>query len=625
MSGSIIEASKKAKKSGIAGFLQRKSMIAGIFLLIAAIAGAYYYKQRQSSDNQDSAVKINSATVKKADLQIAIEADGKIVSEDGVELSFSVSGDTLEVRQVFVKEGAKIKKGDRIASVRTDDLNYDLNKAYAGYQSVLASYNEKIAGASEKEIASAKSAIEQAKISLEQSKISLEKTKKTANDNIAKAEDDMEEAREDMEANKNDAASRDVKDAYAALVDVVKAAGISLESILVDSDEIIGVDNRVINDEFEANLGAKDASAFLSAKNTYELASYSQNELNDAIIGLSRNSRYAEIDESAKKAEKALAAFEKHLYEMQKMIDATVTSSSLSQNELDGFKAAVLANRSAVNSKITSLDSALQVIEDARENISEYAEDYSDSVKTLADAKEDAKQDIANSLASISAKELSLANAENDYADLLKPLTDSELASARSSLTTASISLDKAKNDLNKAVLISPIDGEVALLNYKAGDIILSSESKSVAVIINNDTLFVELDIEEADISKLSVGQAAEASFDALDGQEFSGELIYISQTAETSNNGIVTYLTKVALNETKDSKIREGMTASVRFITAGVADVLQIPVAAVKNVGGKPSVRLLNGEWAVVETGFTDGKSVEIKSGLRSGDKIIF
>ncbi|HAM87965.1 MAG: Secretion protein HlyD family protein [Candidatus Falkowbacteria bacterium GW2011_GWC2_38_22] len=625
MSESIIEASRKARKNGIFGFFKRKSVIIPLILIVIALGVWFFYNKNQSTKETKSVVKISEATVKKSDLQIAIEADGKVVSEDGVELSFSVSGDTLEVNQVFVKEGDKIKKGDKIASVRTDDLNYDLNKAYSNYQSVLASYNEKVAGATDKEIANAKSSIEQAEISLSQAKISLEKTRNSANEKIEDAEENVNDTREDMELNKNEATSKDIKNAYADILDTVKAINLSFETILLASDKIIGVDDTDINDSFEVNLGAKDNAAYLSAKDTYLQAKYSYDELNDSVIGLSKTSTYSEIDDAVKKAEKALTQFEAHLYQMQKMINATISTASLSQTQIDTFKSTISSNRSTINAKITALNNNLDSLADARENLDDYITAYNNAVKDLATAKEEAKQDIANSEASLAAKELSLQNAKNDYTELLKPLSDSELASARSSLTTASINLDKARNDLNKAVLTSPIDGELALLNYKAGDIILSNESKPVAVIINNDTLFVELNIEESDISKLSVGQKAVATFDALDEQEFNGELIYISQTAETSNNGIVTYLVKAALSDTKDSKIREGMTASVNFIIDGVADVLQIPVSAVRNVNSKPSVQLKSNEWVEVSTGFTDGKNVEIKSGLNVGDIVLY
>jgi multidrug efflux pump subunit AcrA (membrane-fusion protein) len=142
---------------------------------------------------------------------------------------------------------------------------------------------------------------------------------------------------------------------------------------------------------------------------------------------------------------------------------------------------------------------------------------------------------------------------------------------------------------------------------------------------INDKTLFIEINVEEADINKLSVGQKANAAFDALDGTELEGEISFISMTSETSNNGIVTYSVRIVFEKGENDKVREGMTAYVEFITAGVGDVLVIPVDAVRNVGGKPSVELYDGSRVEVVTGFTDGDYVEVISGLLLGDKIIY
>ena len=90
-------------------------------------------------------------------------------------------------------------------------------------------------------------------------------------------------------------------------------------------------------------------------------------------------------------------------------------------------------------------------------------------------------------------------------------------------------------------------------------------------------------------------------------------------------NNGIVTYLVRVVIDNSSGSQIREGMTAFINFITAGVENVLTAPVDAVRNVDGKPSVESVNGGWVPVTTGFTDGKYVEIISGLNVGDKIFY
>jgi membrane fusion protein, macrolide-specific efflux system len=165
----------------------------------------------------------------------------------------------------------------------------------------------------------------------------------------------------------------------------------------------------------------------------------------------------------------------------------------------------------------------------------------------------------------------------------------------------------------------------VSLLNYKKGDVIYTSDNKPMATVINNNTLFIEADIEESDISKLKTGQKAAVTFDAIEGKTFDGELSYVSLTSETSSNGIVTYLVRVLLPDAGASGVREGMTASVNFILSGVSDVLAVPVDAVRNVNGKPSVQLADGSYQAVTTGFTDGKSAEVISGLSEGDKIVY
>ena len=66
-------------------------------------------------------------------------------------------------------------------------------------------------------------------------------------------------------------------------------------------------------------------------------------------------------------------------------------------------------------------------------------------------------------------------------------------------------------------------------------------------------------------------------------------------------------------------------MTASVNFITAEALNVLTLPVDAVRNVNGKPSVETADNVFTPVTTGFTDGKRVEVISGVNLGDKVIY
>ena len=250
----------------------------------------------------------------------------------------------------------------------------------------------------------------------------------------------------------------------------------------------------------------------------------------------------------------------------------------------------------------------------------------------MANVQADTERDLYDAEVNVTNKELSLAQAERNYEELLAPLTDAEMASARARLNLVSVSLQKAQNNLEDATLVAPIDGQIVELNYKAGDIIVDN-NKPVAVILNSETLYVKVNAEEADVSRLSVGQKTVAVFDALDELELEGEISFISLISDTSNNGIVTYEVSVVINnpqatspkQTPGTEIREGMTVALEFISSGVNNVLTAPVSAIKNVAGNPSAQLVGGEWTKVTTGFTDGKYVEVISGLSIGDKIAY
>ncbi|MCK5061103.1 efflux RND transporter periplasmic adaptor subunit [Candidatus Parcubacteria bacterium] len=620
--GSILEESKKSRGMGKFKMTKKKMII--LIIIILSLVSAYFYFNKK--DSQETAVSQKEWTVKKADLKISIESDGKVIAEDGVELSFSVSGNNLEIEEVFIKEGDKIKKGDKIATVKTETLELNVRGAYSSYLSALADYNQAMDGATSEQIADAADDITSAEISLEQVKISLENIEQSAQKSIYDAEQDLKDAKENLDDNQDELTSEDVQDAYSSLVDTIKSISISMENILIDSDEIVGVDNKFINDDYEDFLGVKDVSSMSKAIGGYKDAKDDRDELNNYALLINASSAYSEIDKATVQANNTLETFESHLYDMQVLLDASIVSTELTQTELDSFKSTINTNRATINTKITGLRNLIKAVEDARDSLEDYIEDYEEAQIDLANEQSDADRDIENAKANVRSKELSLDQATRDYNDLLAPLTEQEKALARSRLTSASVSLKKSQNELENATIISPIDGEVARLNYKTGDIIVdNSTSDPVAVIINNDTLFIEVDIEEADINKIKIGQAVYAVFDALDGLRLDGEVSFISLTSKTNNSGIVTYLVRIVIMNKGDNQIREGMTAFVDFVTAEAKGVLIIPVSAVRNVNDTPSVLNINEEWVPVATGFTDSKNVEIISGLNAGDKIVY
>jgi HlyD family secretion protein len=618
---SILEESKNARKGVFGLIFKKKFLLDGLVVLILGCGFYYFYTQNKQTATTTTQQK--KWTVKKEDLSISVSSTGKVVARDGVELSFPVSG-SLEVSGVYVKEGDKILKGDKIAAVKTENLEFELRSAYSNYQSALANLNTKLAGATDSEINNAKVLIEQAEISLDQAKLSLEQTKITSAQSIANAETNLVTAEKNLNLNRNIGDSELVDNAYFALINTVKSISISLYRILHDSDSILGIDDTSVNDSFETVLGAKNISSLSSAQSSYVRAKSAKENLENYLIGLNDNDN-GQIDLAAQKAQAALEEFQIHLYDMQIMLEATIIFSNFTQNQLDSFKSTISSNRSGVNSSSSSLANSMQSVSTAKNNLDQYQISYDKAVDDLKVTKSQSEQNISNANISVRSREIALEKAKADYNDLIAPPSTADLASARAQFTSASISVDKAKYNMEQATLSSPIDGVVSMLNYKAGDIILSDSAKTMATIINNDTLFIETNIEEADISKLKVGDKVKATFDAISGLSLMGEISFISLTSQTSANGIVTYLVRVMLENPGETQIREGMTVALDFITAEAKDVLSVPVAAVRNVGGNPSVEKIDGSFATVVTGFTDGKKVEIISGLEEGNVIVY
>lgn len=621
---SIIEESRKARQNGFLGFWKNKKIIYGI-VLVVIIGGSLYFYYNRNPKNKTSIVQ-KEWIVKKGDIIVSVNSEGKVVAKDGVDLSFSVTGNSLEVDEVFVKEGDRISKGDKIASVKTEALDFNLRTSWSAYQSALADFNEIMEGATDKEISNAKDKIRSAELSLEQAKISLENIKQSVEDNIYSAQKKVDSTKVDFENNFDFNNSKDIENSYEDLVDIIKSTNIYLDGVLKDSDKILGIDQKSLNDDFENILGVKNKSTLSAAEMSYKNSKIAIKNLNLLAISISSKSDYSDIDKAINQADLTLGEFENHLYDMKLVLDATITSVDFSQSQLDSFMSLISSNRASVNTKITTLNSKTKELKDIKDSLGDYKTEYEDALRDLEVAKSDGQRDIKNSEANVVSKEISLEQSKRDLDELMEPLTESELASARSKLTSSLISLERAQFDLDKSVLTSPIDGELAQLNYASGDIIVSDsgQDKTVATIINNNTLFIEVNIEEADISKLELGQKAYATFSSLDDLKLEGSISFISLTSETSNNGIVTYLVRVIFTK-GENQIREGMSAEIEFVTSEVAGVLIAPVASIRNVSGKPSAQLQNGEWKPVITGFTDGKNVEVIDGLNQGDIILY
>lgn len=190
------------------------------------------------------------------------------------------------------------------------------------------------------------------------------------------------------------------------------------------------------------------------------------------------------------------------------------------------------------------------------------------------------------------------------YGKTLNSLTV-DLASAQSDLANASgddtadaITLERARNTYRDAlekledyVVRAPFAGTIATVDVQKYD--TAGSATKVATLIT-DTSYAELSLSETDAAKISVGQKAELTFDAIDDLTINGSVIQIDPVG-TVTSGVVSYTVKIGL-DTNDARVRPGMTVNASIITAQKDAALVVPSSAIKTQNGRSYVEVASG-----------------------------
>ncbi|NDW12972.1 efflux RND transporter periplasmic adaptor subunit [Bacteroides sp. 214] len=212
---------------------------------------------------------------------------------------------------------------------------------------------------------------------------------------------------------------------------------------------------------------------------------------------------------------------------------------------------------------------------------------------------------------------------------------------AKNSYDISKNDLAKAKTNLDYATITSPIDGIVLSRAVEEGQTVASSFNTPTLFIIANDLtdMRVIADVDEADIAGLTEGLRVSFSVDAYPNDIFEGFITQVRQQATVTNN-VVTYEVVISAPN-PDLKLKPGLTANVTIYTMEKADVLAVPVKAlrftpVKQLVGEDSIKDVPGQhklWTregntfvahAVEIGTSNGILTEIKSGINPGAVVI-
>jgi HlyD family secretion protein len=160
---------------------------------------------------------------------------------------------------------------------------------------------------------------------------------------------------------------------------------------------------------------------------------------------------------------------------------------------------------------------------------------------------------------------------------------EADEASSAAQVAQSQASLAAIETDMRKAVIRSPINGLVLDRQVDPGQTVAASFQTPTLFTLAEDLTKMKLviDVDEADIGNVAVGQTARFRVDAYPDRTFDSRVQEVRSTPKTSN-GVVTYQTVLTVDN-GERLLRPGMTATAEITVTSVADALLVPNAALR------------------------------------------
>ncbi|MGE3275606.1 MAG: efflux RND transporter periplasmic adaptor subunit [Vicinamibacterales bacterium] len=257
-------------------------------------------------------------------------------------------------------------------------------------------------------------------------------------------------------------------------------------------------------------------------------------------------------------------------------------------------------------------------------------------IDAQADAAEAA---VAVARASLDAAEATLANAETertraqnlfekgalprqrlDAAETAARAGAAQRDLAKATLAQAEASRRRAREVQNDATVVAPVSGYVVARNYDPGAL---PGTEPIVVIADMKELKLEAGVSELEAGRLRIGMAASVSVQAKPGEQFTGELVAIAPEVDERNRHFQVEV-RVA---NSDRALLSGMYATADLVVASADNAVLVPREAIISRGGQRVVLKVTGESiseVPVTEGLTDGRQVQVVTGLATGDQVV-
>ena len=239
--------------------------------------------------------------------------------------------------------------------------------------------------------------------------------------------------------------------------------------------------------------------------------------------------------------------------------------------------------------------------------------------------------------------------------------------SAYYNVQSASATVSEARDNLGRTTIYAPADGTISGLSVELGERVLGTQQMTgtdIMRVANLNNMEVEVDVNENDIVKISIGDSTKVQVDAYLKKEFKGVVTSISNAANAglTADQVTNFKVKVRIlkesyadlqvgKPSSYSPFRPGMTATVDIMTKRKSLVIGVPISAVVVKSDTTAVKITDikdeeeeklkpksdkkfecvfvkvGDKAkirIIKTGIQDDTNIEVTEGLKKGDIVI-
>lgn len=172
--------------------------------------------------------------------------------------------------------------------------------------------------------------------------------------------------------------------------------------------------------------------------------------------------------------------------------------------------------------------------------------------------------------------------------------------------------------------VVAPFDG-VVMISY-AVEGLWAEPPGPLFQLVDMNQREVELKIPAEQVSRLNSGQAVNLSSEAFPGHQWTEQILRVAP-ATSREQGMANTLSVYATLGPDAPPLRFGQQVDAQIRTAGNERAVRVPLGAVTVQNGRPVVAIIDeghARFKPVATGIESFSHIEIRDGLKPGDKVI-